>query len=161
MNSPAKTTLSARVRWMLRRDLDRMEAIERACFERPWTGDEFQTCLRQWNCIGSVVEVDEAAWDRIMRVNVTSMMLASKHAIPAMAAEQRDDGGRRLGERRLFLKARPPLADLLVERARRRPARGGVGARGSPWGGKPGRGLRCRQEPGRLGEGGAAKDRDR
>lgn len=35
---------------------------------------------------GSVVEVDEAAWDRIMRVNVTSMMLASKHAIPAMAA---------------------------------------------------------------------------
>lgn len=58
MNSPAKTTLSARVRWMLRRDLDRMEAIERACFERPWTGDEFQTCLRQWNCIGSVVEVD-------------------------------------------------------------------------------------------------------
>jgi NAD(P)-dependent dehydrogenase (short-subunit alcohol dehydrogenase family) len=34
---------------------------------------------------GTVVEVSEAEWDRIMRVNVTGMMLASKHAIPAMA----------------------------------------------------------------------------
>lgn len=33
---------------------------------------------------GSVVEVDEEDWDRIMRVNVTGMMLASKHAIPAI-----------------------------------------------------------------------------
>ena len=33
----------------------------------------------------TVVEVDEAEWDHLMRVNVTSMMLTSKHAIPAMA----------------------------------------------------------------------------
>jgi NAD(P)-dependent dehydrogenase (short-subunit alcohol dehydrogenase family) len=33
----------------------------------------------------SVVEVEESAWDHLMRVNVTSMMLTSKHAIPAMA----------------------------------------------------------------------------
>jgi NAD(P)-dependent dehydrogenase (short-subunit alcohol dehydrogenase family) len=33
---------------------------------------------------GSVVEMDEAQWDRMMTVNVKSMMLASKHAIPAM-----------------------------------------------------------------------------
>jgi NAD(P)-dependent dehydrogenase (short-subunit alcohol dehydrogenase family) len=33
----------------------------------------------------TVVEVEEAAWDHLMRVNVTSMMLTSKHAIPAMA----------------------------------------------------------------------------
>jgi NAD(P)-dependent dehydrogenase (short-subunit alcohol dehydrogenase family) len=32
----------------------------------------------------SVVEETEAEWERIMRVNVTSVMLASKHAIPAM-----------------------------------------------------------------------------
>jgi NAD(P)-dependent dehydrogenase (short-subunit alcohol dehydrogenase family) len=32
----------------------------------------------------TVVDVEEAAWDHLMRVNVTSMMLASKHAIPAM-----------------------------------------------------------------------------
>lgn len=33
---------------------------------------------------GTVLEVDEAEWERIMRVNVTGMMLASKYAIPAM-----------------------------------------------------------------------------
>jgi NAD(P)-dependent dehydrogenase (short-subunit alcohol dehydrogenase family) len=35
---------------------------------------------------GSVVEVDEAAWDRVMTVNVKSMMLTCKHAVPVMAA---------------------------------------------------------------------------
>ena len=33
----------------------------------------------------TVVEVDEAEWDHLMKVNVTSMMLTCKHAIPAMA----------------------------------------------------------------------------
>ena len=33
----------------------------------------------------TVVEVDEKEWDHLMRVNVTSMMLTGKHAIPAMA----------------------------------------------------------------------------
>ncbi len=33
---------------------------------------------------GSVVDETEAEWERVMRINVTSMMLASKHAIPAM-----------------------------------------------------------------------------
>jgi NAD(P)-dependent dehydrogenase (short-subunit alcohol dehydrogenase family) len=35
---------------------------------------------------GSVVEMDEDFWDEVMRVNVKSMMLMSKHAIPVMAA---------------------------------------------------------------------------
>ena len=35
---------------------------------------------------GTVVDVDEVEWERVMRVNVTGMMLASKYAIPAMAA---------------------------------------------------------------------------
>jgi NAD(P)-dependent dehydrogenase (short-subunit alcohol dehydrogenase family) len=34
---------------------------------------------------GNVVEVDEALWDRVMEVNVKGMMLAGKHAVPAMA----------------------------------------------------------------------------
>jgi NAD(P)-dependent dehydrogenase (short-subunit alcohol dehydrogenase family) len=33
----------------------------------------------------TVVEVTEADWDHLMRVNVTSMMLTGKHAVPAMA----------------------------------------------------------------------------
>lgn len=35
---------------------------------------------------GNIIEIEEAAWERVLRVNVTSMMLAAKHAIPAMAA---------------------------------------------------------------------------
>jgi NAD(P)-dependent dehydrogenase (short-subunit alcohol dehydrogenase family) len=38
----------------------------------------------------SVVDVTEESWDRIMNVNVKSMMFMSKHAIPAMLAW---DGG--------------------------------------------------------------------
>ena len=37
---------------------------------------------------GSVVEVKEDLWDRVMAVNVKSMMLMSKFAIPAMAAKK-------------------------------------------------------------------------
>ena len=40
--------------------------------------------------IVSVVDVDEPTWDETMDVNVKSMMLTSKHAIPAMV---RNDGG--------------------------------------------------------------------
>jgi NAD(P)-dependent dehydrogenase (short-subunit alcohol dehydrogenase family) len=35
---------------------------------------------------GTVLDVTEEAWDRVMAVNVKGMMLASKHAIPAMIA---------------------------------------------------------------------------
>lgn len=34
---------------------------------------------------GSVVDTDEAFWDKVMAVNVKSMMLMSKHAVPVMA----------------------------------------------------------------------------
>jgi NAD(P)-dependent dehydrogenase (short-subunit alcohol dehydrogenase family) len=34
---------------------------------------------------GTLLETDEATWERVMRVNVTGMMLASRAAIPAMA----------------------------------------------------------------------------
>ena len=34
---------------------------------------------------GNVVELDPDEWDRVMRVNIKSMMLASKYAVPRMA----------------------------------------------------------------------------
>lgn len=37
-------------------------------------------------CPGSVVAVDEKDWDRTMMINVKSMMLTGKFAVPAMAA---------------------------------------------------------------------------
>jgi NAD(P)-dependent dehydrogenase (short-subunit alcohol dehydrogenase family) len=35
---------------------------------------------------GTVVDTDEEFWDRVMNVNIKSMMLMSKHVIPVMAA---------------------------------------------------------------------------
>ena len=37
--------------------------------------------------IGSVVEVDEASWDRVFAVNLKSAYLAMKHVIPVMAGQ--------------------------------------------------------------------------
>jgi ribosomal-protein-alanine N-acetyltransferase len=46
------------IRWLIRRDMDEVLQIEEESFEFPWTEEEFLCCLRQRNCIGTVVEVD-------------------------------------------------------------------------------------------------------
>lgn len=46
------------VRWMVRRDFSEVLAIEQACFEFPWAEKDFETCLRQRNCIGMVAEYE-------------------------------------------------------------------------------------------------------
>ncbi len=47
------------IRWMIRRDMLEVLAIENDAFEFPWSDDDFVRCLRQRNCIGMVAEVDE------------------------------------------------------------------------------------------------------
>ena len=48
------------LRWMIRRDMPEVLAIEEACFDwNAWTEDDFIRCLRQRNCIGMVVDKDE------------------------------------------------------------------------------------------------------
>jgi ribosomal-protein-alanine N-acetyltransferase len=44
------------IRWMIRRDMPEVLAIEDACFEFPWDEEAFIRCLRQRNCIGMVAE---------------------------------------------------------------------------------------------------------
>jgi len=44
------------VRWMVRRDFAQVLAIEEACFEFPWTEQEFRQCLQQPNCLGMIAE---------------------------------------------------------------------------------------------------------
>jgi [ribosomal protein S18]-alanine N-acetyltransferase len=46
------------IRWMIRRDMPTVLAIESECFEFSWSEDDFIRCLRQRNCIGMVAEVD-------------------------------------------------------------------------------------------------------
>ena len=47
------------IRWMIRRDMPEVLAIEQECFEFPWYEDDFIRCLRQRNCIGMVAEASE------------------------------------------------------------------------------------------------------
>lgn len=47
------------IRWMIRRDMPSVLAIEESSFEFPWSEEEFIRCLRQRNCIGMVAEHDD------------------------------------------------------------------------------------------------------
>jgi [ribosomal protein S18]-alanine N-acetyltransferase len=47
------------IRWMIRRDMPEVLAIEEQCFEFPWSEEDFVRCLRQRNCIGMVAEHNE------------------------------------------------------------------------------------------------------
>jgi ribosomal-protein-alanine N-acetyltransferase len=54
---PATTT--THIRWMIRRDMPSVLAIESQSFEYSWTEDDFIRCLRQRNCIGMVAEQND------------------------------------------------------------------------------------------------------
>lgn len=47
------------IRWMIRRHMPEVLAIESAAFEFPWSEDDFIRCLRQRNAIGMVAELRE------------------------------------------------------------------------------------------------------
>jgi [ribosomal protein S18]-alanine N-acetyltransferase len=47
------------IRWMIRRDMPEILAIEGESFEFPWSEEDFIRCLRQRNCIGMIAEHDD------------------------------------------------------------------------------------------------------
>lgn len=49
-------TIDCQIRWLIRRDMDEVLAIENGSFDHPWTEEEFLCCLRHRNCIGTVAE---------------------------------------------------------------------------------------------------------
>src|SRR5690348_7870597 len=55
----AKAQTRVHIRWMIRRDMPEVLAIEHASFEYPWCEEEFLRVLRQRNCIGMVAEHGE------------------------------------------------------------------------------------------------------
>ena len=57
-----ETTTDSRVhiRWMIRRDMAEVLAIEEPSFEFPWSDEDFTRCLRQRNCIGMVAEIADS-----------------------------------------------------------------------------------------------------
>ena len=53
-----KPAAIAQIRWLIRRDMPAVLAIEEGSFEFAWSEEDFICCLRQRNCIGMVAEVD-------------------------------------------------------------------------------------------------------
>lgn len=58
MNGAAKQ-INVHIRWMMRRDMPEVLAIENDVFSHPWTEEDFIKVLRRRNCIGMVAEFDE------------------------------------------------------------------------------------------------------
>lgn len=59
MSVVGKSPLCVHIRWMIRRDMAEVLAIENQSFEFPWSEEDFIRSLRQRNCIGMVAECDE------------------------------------------------------------------------------------------------------
>jgi ribosomal-protein-alanine N-acetyltransferase len=59
MSSVMKSPVRAHIRWMIRRDMPEVLAIEHASYPHPWCEEEFLRVLRQRNCIGMVAEHGE------------------------------------------------------------------------------------------------------
>ncbi len=57
---PTGNSLGIHVRWMIRRDMLEVSAIEQEAFEFPWSEEDFTRCLRQRNCIGMVAEIADS-----------------------------------------------------------------------------------------------------
>jgi ribosomal-protein-alanine N-acetyltransferase len=59
MSTDLKQARKVHIRWMIRRDMPEVLAIETVSFEFPWCENDFLRCLRQRNCIGMVAEHDD------------------------------------------------------------------------------------------------------
>jgi [ribosomal protein S18]-alanine N-acetyltransferase len=59
MDVDQRQEVRVHIRWMIRRDMPDVLAIERESFEFPWLEDDFIRCLRQRNCIGMVAEYED------------------------------------------------------------------------------------------------------
>lgn len=59
MGRTKQSPVAVHIRWMIRRDMPAVLAIEDQSFEFSWTEDDFIRCLRQRNCIGMVAEQDD------------------------------------------------------------------------------------------------------
>ena len=60
MTATTHNGLGIHVRWMIRRDMAEVIAIEQEAFEFPWSEEDFTRCLRQRNCIGMVAELADS-----------------------------------------------------------------------------------------------------
>ncbi|MFH0851147.1 MAG: GNAT family N-acetyltransferase, partial [Candidatus Peregrinibacteria bacterium] len=81
----------AHIRWMIRRDMPEVLAIDEESFDFPWLEEDYIRTLRARQCIGMVAERD----DRIVGLMVYELLA---HVIPILRlAVARDQRGRGIG----------------------------------------------------------------
>ncbi len=71
------------IRWMIRRDMPEVLAIEAESFEFPWLDDDFIHSLRQRNCIGMVAEYE----DRVVGFMIYELHKARIHVLNLAVAD--------------------------------------------------------------------------
>lgn len=81
------------IRWMIRRDMPEVLAIEEDSYAAPWTEDDFIRCLRQRNCIG-MVAIDRES-ERVLGFMVYELHKSRLHLLNI--AVSRDDRRRGIG----------------------------------------------------------------
>ncbi len=79
-----KEQVRVHIRWMIRRDMADVLAIEQQSFEFAWTEDDFLRCLRQRNCIGMVAEHN----DRIVGFMIYELHKNRLHVLNFAVAPQ-------------------------------------------------------------------------
>ncbi len=84
MSSQSKPEVQIHIRWMIRRDMADVLAIETESFEFPWSEDDFIRCLRQRNCIGMVAELD----DRVVGFMIYELHKNRLHILNFAVADQ-------------------------------------------------------------------------
>ncbi len=89
MQIDQKQEVRVHIRWMIRRDMPEVLAIEGESFEFPWLEDDFIRCLRQRNCIGMVAEYE----DRVVGFMIYELHKTRIHVLNfAVAAAYRRAG---------------------------------------------------------------------
>ena len=84
MQSDQKQEVRVHIRWMIRRDMPEVLAIEGESFEFPWLEDDFIRCLRQRNCIGMVAEHE----DRVVGFMIYELHKTRIHVLNFAVADE-------------------------------------------------------------------------
>jgi ribosomal-protein-alanine N-acetyltransferase len=71
------TPTAVQIRWMIRRDMPEVLAIESECFPVPWSEEDFLVALRQRNCIGMIAEHNE----KIVGFMVYELLKSALHVL--------------------------------------------------------------------------------
>ena len=98
MKTQTRKELATHIRWMVRKDMPEVLAIDNANFEFPWSEEDFIRCLRQRNCIGMVAcEKDEKG--PVLGYMIYELHRNRLHVLNFAVGRQRRGVGRKMVEK--------------------------------------------------------------